>query len=161
MTKDCCTKKTKWDLKIKSVHTKRQHLPLCPECRQAGNAVELITVKALVSISLQLVENKTYYFCSTSFCPIVYYSSDGTSSFTKFQIRERVYQKEPYTDDVYVCYCFKYTLGELRNLSHQARNMVLREITNAIKEKKCACNLRNPQGTCCLENIRTLLLNKM
>jgi hypothetical protein len=129
----------------------------CPECGQKGEAVQGQTVKALLSVSLRLVQEKKYYFCRMPSCPVVYYSADGASVFTTAQVRERVYQKEPDAGDVYVCYCFQHTVAEIRDASPEARARILNDINTGIQAQQCACDVRNPQGSCCLGNVRELM----
>lgn len=129
----------------------------CPECKQKGKAVQKQTVKALISISLRSIQDAQYYFCRTQSCPVVYYSAEGISIFTTAQVRERVYQKEPDSGDVYVCYCFHHTVGEIRNASREARELIIKDINTGIQTNQCACDLRNPQGSCCLGNVRSLM----
>jgi hypothetical protein len=88
---------------------------------------------------------------------VVYYSADGTQTFTTDQVRERVYQKEPGADDVYVCYCFRHTVGELSHAPAEARLAILDDIDIGIRADQCACDLRNPQGSCCLGNVKALI----
>jgi hypothetical protein len=88
---------------------------------------------------------------------VVYFSADGASTFTTAQLRERVYQKEPETDVVPVCYCFKHTMGEIRNALPEAQAAIIAEINAGIQADPCACDLRNPQGSCCLGNVRGLI----
>lgn len=129
----------------------------CPECNQKGKVVEGQTVKALLSISLRSVQGAEYYFCRTQSCSIVYFTADGKSTFTTSQLRERVYQKEPSADDVFVCYCFNHKVAEIRNASPEIRVSIINEINAGIQANQCACDLRNPQGSCCLGNVRGLI----
>lgn len=129
----------------------------CPACGQTGKAVQGQTVKALISVSLREVRAVEYLFCRTQTCPVVYFSSDGTQTFTTEQVRERVYQKEPDTDEVFVCYCFRYTAGEVHALSSTGRALLINDIDAGIQAGQCACDLRNPQGSCCLGNVRALI----
>ena len=48
----------------------------------------------LVSVSLRQVRAVPYRFCAEADCSVVYFSEDGTQTFTKANVRERVYQKE-------------------------------------------------------------------
>ncbi|CAG0984367.1 hypothetical protein ANRL4_02075 [Anaerolineae bacterium] len=129
----------------------------CPACGRTGKAVQGQTVKALISVSLQDVRAVEYQFCRTQACPVVYFSSDGTQTFTTEQVRERVYQKEPDVDDVFVCYCFRHTVGEMRALESTGRTALIENIDAGIQAGQCACDLRNPQGSCCLGNVRALI----
>jgi hypothetical protein len=123
---------------------------VCPECARTGKPVQGQTVKALLSVSLRAVRDIEYL-------SVVYFSSDGRQSFTLGEIRERVYQKELEAVDVPICYCFRHTAGDLRMGSAETRAAILEDINSGIGAGQCACDLRNPQGSCCLGNVRSLL----
>jgi hypothetical protein len=129
----------------------------CPECGHTGQPVQGQTVKALLSVSLRAVRDAEYLFCRTETCPVVYFSSDGQQTFTSGAVRERVYQKEPTAADMPICYCFRHTVGDLRMGSAEARAAILDDINTGIDAGQCACDLRNPQGSCCLGNVRILV----
>ncbi len=127
----------------------------CPVCGQSGKPVDTQTVKALLSVSLRAIGEK-YVFCRTPDCPVVYFAPDG-QTFTVEQLRERVYQKSPNDDDVFVCYCFIHTVGEFRGMNPAQRSVTVDDITLGTKINQCACDIRNPQGECCLGNVRALI----
>ncbi|HSM70112.1 MAG TPA: hypothetical protein VK851_01085 [Anaerolineales bacterium] len=129
----------------------------CPVCGEKGKPVQAQTVRAMVSVSLREVEDDNYLFCKTETCPIVYFSSNGVRSFDDEQIREKVYQKQPDSEDVFVCYCFRHTVGEIRTAPSKARTAILDDINQGIRAKQCACDLRNPQGSCCLGNVNGII----
>lgn len=129
----------------------------CPNCGKAGKPVQGQTVKALLAVNLREVRDAEYLFCRTQTCPVVYFSSGGEQTFTVEQIRERVYQKEPGADDVFVCYCFRHMAGDIRAASPETRAAIVDDINVGIKAGQCACDLRNPQGSCCLGNVRGLV----
>ncbi len=129
----------------------------CPVCGEKGKPVQGQTVKALLSVTLRQVENGDYMFCGTRTCPVVYFSADGKQTFSTDQVRERVYQKEPDADDVKVCYCFQHAVGEIHDASPETRGAILDGIKAGIQADQCACDLRNPQGSCCLGNVRGLI----
>jgi len=129
----------------------------CPVCNQKGKLVQGQTVKGLLSVTLRQVQRTEYLFCRTATCPVVYFSFDGAQTFSADQIRERVFQKEPQAEDVFVCYCFRHTVGELRAGSQALRASILDDINAGIQADQCACDLRNPQGSCCLGNVRGLI----
>ncbi len=114
-------------------------------------------MKALLSVSLREVQDLQYLFCRTQACPVVYFSSDGEQTFAVEHIRERVYQKEPEAQDVFICYCFRHTVGDLRVASSEDRTAIVDDINTGINTGQCACNLRNPQGSCCLGNVRQMI----
>lgn len=129
----------------------------CPICGERGKPVQGQTVKAILSVSLREVQEVEYLFCKTLACPAVYFSPDGEQTFTVDQVRERVYQKEPNDEDVFVCYCFRHTVGELRAASPESHIAIVNDINTGINAGQCACDLRNPQGSCCLGNVRGLI----
>ncbi|MFN3706058.1 MAG: putative iron-sulfur cluster-binding metallochaperone [Thermoflexales bacterium] len=129
--------------------------PNCPRCLQRGRTVPRETVQALVNISLRHVRS-SYYFCATASCPVVYFSSVDNSTFDTSQVRERVYQKASTQDDTLVCYCFQHTVAEIRDATPAQREAIMRDIEQGIRTHQCACRVRNPQGTCCLANVRQL-----
>ena len=163
MTEACCCPPEAGsmvcDLPSQTIQRPTRVANTCPACGQTGKAVQGQTVKALISVSLREVRDIEYLFCRTQACPVVYFSSDGTQTFTTSQVRERIYQKELDTDDVFVCYCFRYTLGELRTLDTTGRATLIADIDAGIQAGQCACDLRNPQGSCCLGNARGLISN--
>jgi hypothetical protein len=117
-------------------------------------------VKALLAVSLREVQDEEYLFCRTQTCPVVYFTPGGRS-FSLEQVRDRVYQKEPQAPDVYVCYCFRHTVSELLAATPLTSKAILDDIEAGLRAEQCACDLRNPQGSCCLGNVRGVLKNQL
>ena len=161
MNENCCSQplagSAVCELPSAAVQKKEYAQSPCPECGQGGKMVQGQTVKAQLSVTLRSIEDTDYYFCRTSSCPVVYYSQDGSASFTTAQLREHVYQKEAAAGDALVCYCFRHSLADIRAASHTGRLAILENINAGIHAGQCACDLRNPQGSCCLGNVRGLL----
>jgi hypothetical protein len=130
---------------------------LCPVCGSKGRPVPGQTVKAMLSVSLRAVQVGEYLFCKTPTCPVVYYSAVTEQLFTVDQVCERVFQKDPQDDANLICYCFQYSVGDVRSASSDERDGIMDDIQAGIRAGQCACDLRNPQGSCCLSNIRTLI----
>jgi Zinc binding domain len=123
---------------------------VCPQNGVLGRPVELKTVKSLLThAGLADFEPAQFWFCQTPDCPVVYYSPLQT--FDTTQLRVPVFQKmaEPKTP---ICYCFGFTREEA--IHHPE---IVNTIEAHIKAKRCACDLRNPQGSCCLTNLKRLL----
>jgi hypothetical protein len=97
-----------------------------------------------LSLSLRHVQDRQYHFCRSQTCPVVYFTADDEQTITMDQVRERVYQKEPEAGDVFICYCFRYTTGDMRAASAEGRLAILDEINSGIGAGQCACDLRNP-----------------
>ena len=156
----CCPPEagnTVCDLPSQSVPRPARAVSACPDCGKVGKPAQAQTVKAMLSVTLRRVENIKYLFCPTESCPVVYFSVDDKQTFVLKQIRERVYQKEPQAPDVFICYCFRHTVGDLRAAATEGRIAILEDIHAGIHAGQCACDLRNPQGSCCLGNVRSLI----
>ncbi len=131
---------------------------ICPSCGARGKRVELVTLKALLSVPLTEVRHADYLFCRGAECPAVYFSADGEQVFPESSLREAVYQKHPDDNDVFICYCFRHTAGNVRARQPEVgRPGVIEAISSGIQRGLCACEIRNPQGSCCLGNVRALL----
>lgn len=157
---DCCDIPSKNDLTARvssaaNVYALPAH---CPNCGIKGRRVDTLTVKAMLAVSLASIRPAAYRFCSTLDCPAVYYTEDGEQVFTESELRERVYQKSPQDADVLVCYCFYYTVGSIRaELLETGSSAIAEQIMAGTEASVCACDIRNPQGSCCLGNIRILV----
>ncbi len=160
MNETCCSRPTAGsevcELPLATLERAPRVVTACAVCGARGKPVQGQTVKALLSVTLRQVQNVQYLFCRTATCPVVYFTLDGSQSFNVEQVRERVYQKEPDVDEVFVCYCFRHTVGEIRDASPEMRISILDDINTGIQADQCACDLRNPQGSCCLGNVRGL-----
>ena len=127
----------------------------CPQCSQRGSAVDTVTVKALLKRSLIDITAPAYRFCPTTACPVVYFAVATPQVFIVEDLREVVYQKAPTDPSTLVCYCFRHTVDAIDDaVQQQQGQQVIAAITTGIKAGACACDLRNPQGRCCLGNVR-------
>ena len=150
----CCTTPTTETASISPMKLALEH---CPRCGQKGQQIDTLTVKALLAISLEHIRPTSYRFCRTEDCPVVYFSADG-QVFEEEALRERVHQKHPLADDVFVCYCFRHTPGSIRTeLETTGKSTVIERIRAGIDAGQCACEVRNPQGSCCLGNVTKLV----
>ena len=125
---------------------------LCPTNGMQGKPVKLSTVKSMLTFeALAHVEpSQAFFFCPDSSCRTVYYSASQT--FVTRDIRVKVFQKDT-EEDVPVCYCFGWTRAMLNTQADNSAISAPTEIRNHIKANRCACDLRNPQGVCCLGNV--------
>lgn len=124
----------------------------CPECGRPGRLVERITVKAMLRApALMRLSAPEHRFCPTPTCAVVYFGPDEV--FDGEEIVVPVFQKEPEGDRT-VCYCFAVTEGDIRReIVEAGRSTATDRITALVKAERCACEVRNPQGTCCLGNV--------
>ena len=125
----------------------------CRVCGASGKPVEPLTVKALLTYAaLARYEHAAYRFCSDMACAVVYFSETGTT-FTKDDLRERVWQKEP-SGRRTLCYCFGENEAEIADeIERTGQSSAVQRIRAHIVAKRCACEVRNPRGTCCLGDL--------
>lgn len=145
---ECCSIPTEKKEGVASQH--------CPICNKKGKKVKLITLFQLIKHSFQKEINRSsqYYFCDSKACEIVYFSNQKEDFlFKKEHLIVKVGQKE--NTPRQVCYCFDYTDQDiLEEIQKTGKSTAVQIITQNIKEGLCACEMRNPQGSCCLGNVR-------
>jgi hypothetical protein len=117
-----------------------------------GKPVKLATVKSLLTYEAlaRLQPEEVFFFCADPACATVYYSSRQT--FTTDDVRVKVYPKDP-SSETPLCYCFGWNKARLDEQIQRNQVSAVQEIRGHIKAKRCACELRNPQGSCCLGNV--------
>jgi len=125
----------------------------CSQCGEAGRAVQTIALKHQVTPEhLAAVERGPFYFCRTPTCDVVYFNTVGVV-LHKTDVRQRIGLKE--TDDpIPLCYCFGFTEAMVREeIRATSRCTIPQRIAAEVKAGNCACEIRNPQGSCCLGNV--------
>ena len=125
----------------------------CPANGAAGFAVDLLTVKAMLTErALVTLEPLAYRFCADARCDVVYFS-DGGVQFSTADVRVPVWQKQPNGGRV-VCYCFGESEASIRaELERTGQSSAVARIRQHIASGRCACEVRNPRGTCCLGDL--------
>ncbi len=125
----------------------------CLMCGSVGRSVESKTVLHHVrSEELARVRDEAYRFCSSPNCPVVYYG-DGGARFTVENVRELVTAKASGAARP-LCYCFGFTEGHAQQeIARTGKSTIPARISQLIKEGKCACEVRNPSGACCLGQV--------
>ena len=125
----------------------------CPESGTKGLAVDLLTVKALLGeVALRTVRCGPYRFCPEPTCVVVYFDDEG-HVFTTLDLRVPVWQKQPAGTRM-VCYCFDENEASMaRELAETGRCDASQRVRDHIAAGRCACEVRNPRGTCCLGDV--------
>ena len=119
----------------------------CPECGQPGRKVKPITLDSLVVEWIELPD-AVYRFCATVGCDVAWFGSEG-HRIPVGASRVAIGQKSTEPGRT-VCYCF----------GHAARDLtaeVTRSIAEACKRGEDRCPETNPQGSCCLGNVHSVL----
>lgn len=125
----------------------------CPTCGHQTVAVELGTVKALLTeAAMRRVSATPHRFCGSATCPTVYFDAAG-HVFGTSDIRVPVWQKEPFGRRM-ICYCFGENEADIRaEIERTGHSEAAQRVRALIAAKRCACELRNPRGTCCLGDV--------
>lgn len=127
----------------------------CPQCGHPGQPVAVLTLKHTAQPEfLEMVAKPGFRFCRSADCDVVYFHPDG-DCLRKPDVRVRVGLKET-EDPVPLCYCFGFTEAMVKEeIRSTGQCTIPQRITAEVKAGNCACEVRNPQGSCCLGNVTT------
>ena len=134
--------------------TREAGLARCPVTGTVGRKVDRITLKALLrSEALRRLDGGRYFFCPAPDCDVVYFNNEAGSVFRKGDLTVRVGLKEK-DAPIPICYCFGIMIEDIRReLAESGNTQIPAMITAEVKAGHCACEVRNPQGNCCLGNV--------
>ena len=126
---------------------------LCPESGTRGAPVELQTVKALLTdTALSRVGLFPYRFCADASCDVVYFDLAG-ACYRTGDVRVPVWQKEPFGKRT-VCYCFGESEASIcAEIAAAGQSDAVERVRAHIAAGRCACEIRNPRGACCLGDL--------
>ena len=127
----------------------------CQSCGASGKPVRVVTLRALLKPEKSVeISDKAYFFCGSPGCDMVYFSEDGSRTFSKDDLTVRVGVKEN-SPSRPICYCFGHSVEEISDeVKRTGKSMVADEITRRIKEEGCSCETKNPAGSCCLGTVQ-------
>jgi hypothetical protein len=126
----------------------------CSCCGTGGIRVPASTVRALVRGDLRgQVREGSYLLCPNPGCAQVYTAPEGARSLAKPDLAVRVGFKEQDAPHL-VCYCFEHSAEEIEGELHANGHTGIPEsISNEVKAGRCACDVKNPKGSCCLGDV--------
>lgn len=126
---------------------------LCPVSGTKGKPVALQTVKALLtSEALRRLNGLSHRFCPEPACEVVYFDESGVT-YSNADIRVPVWQKEPIGGRI-VCYCFGENEADIRReIDAKGSSEAVDRVRTHIDAGRCACEVRNPRGVCCLGDV--------
>lgn len=131
----------------------------CPECGARGREVEPVTLHSLLAEGAKprLSGATNFRFCKTQTCEVVYYREGGAERFVTADVRVPVFQKS--TDPArFVCYCFEHRVADIEaEVARTGTSAVPAEITEKCRQGLDRCGEMNPQGACCLGNVRQVV----
>lgn len=128
---------------------------LCPSCGVKGTAIDGITLKALLTAEgLRRGVPPAPRYCANSACNVVYFDNAVPIVFEECDVIVPVHAKHPQSDYVPVCYCFGHTPSSIREeLLRSGKSTATKTVTAEVKAGHCACEVRNPKGSCCLGEV--------
>ena len=132
----------------------------CPRCGQTGKAVSLLTLKHQVKLAhLGTVEAGPFAFCRSPECPVVYFNATGTTLLL-VDVRQRPTVKT--SANPWLCYCFGFDTEMARaEIRATGQCTVPGRIAAEMKADRCACEIRNPQGSCCFANVTAAVRHEL
>lgn len=125
----------------------------CPASGGSGVRVELQTIKALLTTSaLRRLEPAGHRFCPEASCDVVYFDEHGRT-FSTADLRVDVWQKQREGQRV-LCYCFGENESDIgTEIATTGRSGAAERVRAHIRAGRCACEIRNPRGACCLGDV--------
>lgn len=125
----------------------------CPTCQAASKPVDSLTVKALLTESALIrFDPATYRFCPNAHCDVVYFA-EHARTFKTLDVRVPVWHKEPVGRRT-VCYCFGENETDMADeIDRTGESLAVARVRTHIAAGRCACEVRNPKGACCLGDV--------
>ena len=148
MSKNCCSE------------NEQKNSQNCPINQQKGKPVKIITLESLLkSVALLKVNyQENYFFCEAQNCPVVYFNQER-QILTISEVKIPIFEKDM-REEVPVCYCFNWTRNRIyQEIKETNKSTAEYFILEQVKAKNCACEINNPRGTCCLNNVRKIVKN--
>lgn len=130
----------------------------CPRCEEKGRKVDHSTPGALLrSEAKERLAAGEYRFCRNGSCDVVYFDETNDVTFLTGDLKVPVFQKSADPNRP-VCYCFDHTV---RSIQAEVAERGTSDVPDIIG-KKCKaglddCEHNNPQGSCCLGNVRRVV----
>ncbi len=128
----------------------------CPRCGAEGRKVAPLTMRSLLSAGAQsrFDETREFLFCKTEACGVVYFGARRSEQYLQADLTVPVLQKSNDPSRL-VCYCFGHTVEAIReDAVRTGASTIVDDITEKCREGLDSCEETNPQGSCCLGNVR-------
>lgn len=125
----------------------------CPTCHAKGKPVGRLTVKALLTeAALTRLGPGRHWFCAAPGCAVVYFDDAG-QTYSTDHVRVAVWQKHPFGRNT-VCYCFGENEDTIAaEVARTGGSEAVDRVRAHIAAERCACEVRNPAGVCCLGDV--------
>ncbi|MCZ6691096.1 MAG: mercuric transporter MerT family protein [Planctomycetota bacterium] len=133
--------------------------PACPSSGSKGKPVEPVTIRSLVKHEsrARVARLDGFRFCADPSCDIAYFHPETGDRFLKEDVVVRIGEKEASSPRP-ICYCFDHSVEELEaEVARTGTSRVADEVTEMCRQGLDRCEETNPQGSCCLGNVRRVV----
>jgi copper chaperone CopZ len=131
----------------------------CPRCQHEGRTVSALTLDSLLKPEAlaRAADHHGFRFCASPDCPVAYYRPADGLTFAAKELRVPIFQKSAAPDRL-VCYCFRHTVQKIEEqVRATGTSSVLADIKSQCAQGLDDCARNNPQGSCCLGNVRRVI----
>ncbi len=131
----------------------------CARCGQSTRAIKPITPRSLLTEKARekVTDYDGFRFCPNPACELLYFQPNTQVTFEADAVGVPVFQKSTSATRP-VCYCFAYSTLEVRTEALDAGDsLIVKSITDKCRKGEDRCEETNPQGSCCLGNVRAVI----
>lgn len=142
-----------------ALETNTDRKGFCPTCGSKGRAVKPVTVESLLVEAARARVGRTdgFRFCAEPSCEVAYFHPETGDRFLRSEMKVRIGQKET-SPSRPVCYCFHHTAADIEEeVARTGASRIPDQITAKCRQGLDRCEETNPQGACCLGNVRRVL----
>ena len=126
----------------------------CRSCGSKGLQVPLSAVKALLQPwGLRAGVPRAPRFCASPACPVVYFDEVSDRRVEESELTVLVYAKHARDRSAPICYCFGFAVGDVLDAMKTGAAAISSIVRTEVVAGQCACEVKNPKGTCCLGDI--------
>ncbi|MCH8192564.1 MAG: cation transporter [Planctomycetes bacterium] len=118
-----------------------------------------VTIESLVIAAARARVGRTdgFRFCAEPSCEVAYFHPETGDRLLRSDVKVRIGQKETAPSRP-VCYCFDHTVEEIEDeVARTGSSRIPDQIQEKCREGLDRCEETNPQGACCLGNVRRTL----
>ena len=132
---------------------------LCPLCGNKGKTVKRITIESLLTDEAKgrVSSRDGFRFCPMRTCEVSYFHPQTGKRFLCRDVRVRIGQKQTQAPRP-ICYCFNHTIEEIEaEVAETGTSKIPDAITEKCRQGLARCEETNPQGSCCIADVRRAL----
>ncbi len=131
---------------------------VCPGCGAGGKPVRAVTVQALLTPAAlgSFGCTEGWRHCPAAGCATAYYHPESGDRVASSDVSVRIGTKESAAPRP-LCYCFGHTAEDIEaEIARTGASTIADTITEQCRREFDRCAETNPQGSCCLGNVRAV-----